>query len=99
DADPRQRHRRRESGMTIPVVFNFANFVAQYPQFANISPAQAAGYFTQATILCDNSICNPAITADDGTLDVLLGLLTAHIAWIQSPKDANGNPSSSASGS
>lgn len=78
--------------MTIPVVFDFANFIAQYPQFANISEPMAAGFFQQATILCANNIRNPAITCDDGTLDTLLGLLTAHIAWLQSPKDALGNP-------
>lgn len=80
--------------MTIPVVFSYTTWIASYPIFTNISPAQAATFFQQATILCANNTRNPAICSDDGTLDTLLYLLTSHIAWLQSTKDAMGNPTS-----
>lgn len=82
------------------VTFVYADFIAQYPQFTSVTEPQLTGYFDQATILCGNNTCNPAIggmgsTWGTKTLTTLLYLLTAHIAWLLSPKDANGNPSSS----
>jgi hypothetical protein len=78
--------------MTIPVVFSQPTWVGLYPTFAAVSPAQGQNYFNMATRLCDNSNRNPAISCDDGTLDTLLYLLTSHIAFLMSPRDANGNP-------
>lgn len=81
------------------VTFNYANFIAQYPQFTNVNQAQMTGFFSQAEILCGNNIGNFAIGGmgpnwGANTLTTLLYLLTAHIAWLQAPKDAIGNPTS-----
>lgn len=85
------------------VTFVYADFITQYPQFAGLTAPQLTGYFDQATILCGNNIRNPAIggmgpTWGAKTLTTLLYLLTAHIAWLLSSKDANGNPSSTGTG-
>lgn len=83
--------------MTTPAVtFTYADWIAQFPDFANVSQAAATGYFNRASILCANDTCNPAFGLDGtgGMLLTLLYLLTAHIAWLNSPRDANGNPSS-----
>lgn len=81
------------------VTFNYANFLALYPQFGQVNEPQLDGFFDQATILCGNSIRNPVIggmgpTWGTKTLTTLLYLLTAHIAWLQASKDAQGNPTS-----
>lgn len=78
--------------MTIPVVFSQATWVGLYPTFAAVSPQQGQNYFNIATRYCANSARNPAISCDDGTLDTLLYLLTSHVAWLFSPRDADGNP-------
>lgn len=74
------------------VPFDPAAFLAIYPIFAAVSTPQLQNYYDLAGGFCANSTCNPAFC--DGTLTSLLFLLTAHIAWLQSPRDANGNPSS-----
>jgi hypothetical protein len=81
------------------VTFDYATFIALYPQFTNVNSTQLGGFFDQATILCANNIRNPAIggmgpTWGAKTLTTLLYLLTAHIAWMQAPKDSQGNPTS-----
>lgn len=75
------------------VAFNFTTFTARYPEFAGLDPMQAQAYFDEAGLYCDNSACNPAFGI--GILPTLLNMLTAHIAWLNAPRDANGNPSSS----
>lgn len=81
--------------MTIPVVFSLATWIAQFPEFANVGQVLGQSYFNRASLLCDNSVNNPAFTIDDGTLDTLLYLLTSHIAWLNAPRDVNGNPAAS----
>lgn len=75
---------------TPAVTFDKTVFLAGYPQFAALSDAQFAFYFSSAGLYCANDICNPAFCA--GILPQLLYLLTAHIAWLNAPRDANGNP-------
>lgn len=74
------------------VTFNFATFTARYPEFAGLSSDQAQAYFDEAGLYCENNTCNPAFAR--GILPQLLNMLTAHIAWLNAPRDANGNPSS-----
>ena len=76
---------------TFPVTFVFADWVGQFGEFANVSPTAAQGWFNRASILCDPSINNPA-SGTPGMVTTLLYLLTAHIAWLNAPRDANGNP-------
>ena len=81
-----------------PITFVYATFVAEFPEFSALSAPQAQGYFNRATRLCANSTLNPAFGCDNGvTLGLLLNLLTAHIAWLNAPRDANGNPAATGS--
>lgn len=82
-----------------PITFSYANFVAEFPEFAALSSPQAQGYFNRATLLCANSVSNPAFGIDPtgNLLGSLLNLATAHIAWLNTPRDSNGNPSATGS--
>ena len=80
---------------TPAVTFDYAVWVARFPEFAAISQPLAQAYFDEANLYCMNSCFNPAWP--DGTLPVLLNLVTAHIAWLSAPRDAQGNPASTGS--
>jgi hypothetical protein len=84
--------------MTAPVVtFDNAAWIAQFPDFAAVGATLGQSYFNRASLLCANDSCNPAYGLD-GTgsmLGTLLYLLTSHIAWLNAPRDANGNPAAS----
>ena len=81
--------------MTTPVLtFSFSDWSAQFPEFTAVGAVLGQSYFNRASILCANDSCNPAFGLD-GTgamLGTLLYLLTSHIAWLNAPRDANGNP-------
>lgn len=74
-----------------PIVFDYAAWVQAFPVFANVNEAQAQIYFNFATLY----FANCGWTASLPQAPSLLNLLTAHIAWLWAPRDANGNPSSS----
>ncbi len=74
-----------------PVTFDNATWIALYPEFAAVGALLGASYFLRASFLCGNEVCNPANRAP-GMLQSLLYLLTSHIAWLNAPRDANGNP-------
>lgn len=79
--------------MTSPVVtFDYQAWLARYPEFKAVSEVMAQQYFSEAGLYCANNACNPAFAG--GTLPVLLNMLTAHIAWLNAPRDASGAPSS-----
>lgn len=82
------------NAQTPPVTFVFADWVALYPEFAACNPLQAAGWFDRACILCANSLTNPVYvqTCSVNILRTVIYLLTAHIGWINAPRDASGNP-------
>lgn len=73
-----------------PVVFNYANWVATFPEFNAVESAQAQMYFDIATLYYSNCGWTAALKI----APTLLNLLTAHVAWLLSPRDASGNPSS-----
>ena len=75
-----------------PVVFDYGAWIARYPEFSGVSSDLAQAYFAEAGLYCANSITNPAFSL--GILPTLLNMLTAHIAWLNAPRDANGNPAS-----
>lgn len=77
------------------VTFNYAQWVAIYPTFALVSEQAATGYFNLATLYCANKL-GPVCCVEE--LTALLYLLTAHVAWLMSPKDAAGNPTSGGGG-
>src|ERR1035437_5098852 len=77
--------------MTTPtVVFNYAVFIARYPEFAAVSEPLAQAYFDEAGLY----FANQGWTGSLPSAPTLLNMLTAHIAWLYAPRDANGNPSS-----
>lgn len=76
---------------TPAVTFNYTNWVAIYSQFAAVSEQAAQGYFDIATLYCANRL-GPVRCLNQ--LTTLLYMLTAHVAWLYSPRDAQGNPSS-----
>jgi len=78
------------NGTSPPVTFSQETFVAMFPEFAPLTPAQGQAYFNNASLVFGNSASNPANA--DGNLASLLYWLTAHFAWLQCPKDGNGNP-------
>ena len=72
------------------VTFDPAAWKAQYTLFANVTDAQAQGWFDDATLIFANNTQNPAWSAC--VLKPLLYLLTAHIAFLEAPRDGNGVP-------
>ena len=74
------------------VTFVYADWIAAYPVFSNVSSGAALNFFNIATLYCSNQL-NPVRTVAE--LTTLLYMLTAHIAWLQSPRDSTGQPSSS----
>lgn len=73
------------------VTFDNAVWIAGYPEFAAVGAPLGQTYFNRASFLCDNSNRNP-VARVPGMVADLLYLLTSHIAWLNAPRDANGNP-------
>lgn len=74
------------------VAFNYDTWAARYPEFLGVSKALAQAYFDEANLYVANEAWNPAFA--QGSLGALLNMATAHIAWLNAPRDAKGNPSS-----
>ena len=75
----------------VSISFNYPNWIALFPNFRHITPAQAQGYFNLATQFCRNDGVGPV--EDVGTQTNLLNLLTAHITQIFAPHPIDGQPS------
>jgi Protein of unknown function (DUF4054) len=73
-----------------PIVFNYAVWIAEFPEFAAVSQPLAQSYFNRATNFWNNCGWQASLPNAAG----LLNLLTSHIAWLNAPRDANGNPAS-----
>ena len=80
--------------MSDPVTFDFSEWVVAFPEFAACNPATAQTWFDRATFLCANQTSNPLYTVTN-MLKTALYLLTAHIAWLNAPRDPTGNPAAS----
>ena len=72
------------------VAFDYTAWTAAFPEMANVSSPQASMYFSFATLYFDNAGWPSSLPQ----APTLLNLLTAHIAFLFSPRDAQGNPSS-----
>lgn len=72
------------------VTFNYAVWVARYPEFSSVSQDLAQSYFDEAGLYCENTTDNRAFCL--GILPTLLNMLTAHIAAMNS--GINGQPAS-----
>lgn len=76
------------------VVFDYATWVARYPEFASVSPLLVADYFTEAGMYVNNTDCS-IVPADAVTFQprkMLLNMVVAHIAALNAP--VNGAPAS-----
>lgn len=77
--------------MTAVVTFDNAKWAAEFPLFANVGATLGASYFRRAGYLCGNEPQSP-LACEPGMLSDALYLLTSHIAFLNAPRDANGNP-------
>lgn len=69
------------------VVFDFAEFIAIYPEFATAAPAAAQFNFNLASLNLSNCCSSPI--PDPNVRQSLLYLLTAHITLLFTPCGAN----------
>jgi hypothetical protein len=72
------------------VAFDYATWVARYPEFAGVSQPLAQAYFNEAGLYFSNQGWTGALSI----APTLLNMLTAHLAWLYAPRDASGNPAS-----
>ena len=80
-----------------PVVFDFAEWQASFPELSFVTQAQATMYFNIACMRVNNGPCADIIDQSDRQL--VLYMLVAHIALLMSqaanvsqPVDSDGNP-------
>lgn len=70
-------------------VFNYADFILRYPQFANVSQTKLQADFADAGLLyLSNTDCSPVQNVAKRTL--LLYMLTAHISELNGDLSADG---------
>lgn len=77
--------------MGVTVAFDYATWVARYPEFSGVTEPVATLYFTEATVYHANDGTGPVNSA---ALQALyLNALTAHIAKRNTPATAGAAPS------
>ena len=64
------------------VLFDFAEWQAQYPEFATVTEPQAIVLFAQACVYCDPT--DESVVSDSATRKIMLYLLVAHLAALRS---------------
>lgn len=73
------------------VTFDPAKFRLLYPNFGALNDVQLQFFFNQATLYFGNSPLNPAFGMQgEAGMETLLYMLTAHIAWLNTSRDASG---------
>lgn len=72
-------------------VFDYAAWVARYPEFGAVSEQRAALFFAEAGLYLDNTDASPV--QDVAMRLVLLNMATAHIAALSGALNADGKPS------
>jgi Protein of unknown function (DUF4054) len=77
--------------MGVIVQFNYAQWIARYPEFKQVEQSTAQEYFGEATLYLRNDGTGPV--RDAPTQLRLLNMLTAHIAALNAPS-ADGEPAS-----
>ena len=70
------------------VTFDWASWLAQFPEFGYVTQPQAQGYFNRATLLVDNTPTSPIQDLTERT--TFLNLATAHIAALNSSANGQG---------
>jgi hypothetical protein len=71
-------------------VFNYAQFIARYPEFANVNQARLGVLFVEAGFYLPNTDCSPV--SDVNLRGALLNMLTAHISFMAGDLSADGQP-------
>ena len=85
------------------VTFDYATWIARYPEFATVLEPLATAYWNEATLYCRNDGGGPVQTA--AIQSTLLNMLTAHIAKLnatvngQQPSDLVGTITDAQEGS
>jgi hypothetical protein len=74
----------------VVVAFDLAAFRARYPEFDYVSDALVDQYFAEATGYHANDGSGPVKTA--ALQSLYLNMMTAHIAALNAPKGASGDP-------
>lgn len=74
----------------VPIVFDYANWIALFPELAGVGETPATSYFNLATMLVNN--CGWPIS-DPAMLSNILYLVTAHLAKLFS-QNTQGVPTS-----
>lgn len=78
--------------MTAPVTYSYNDWITNFPEFAGCSPAQGQAYFNRASVIFANETCNPAFSIGQAGFTTLFYTLVSHVAWLNAPRDASGNP-------
>ncbi len=82
--------------MTAPspaVTYNFSDWIGAFPEFTNVGDVLGQTYFNRATNIFANTIINPAYCGlGSQGFQTALYLLVSHVAWLNAPRDASGNP-------
>lgn len=77
--------------MGVIVQFDYAKWVARYPEFAGVSQPTAQVYFDEGTIYFANDGRGPVTDATQQL--TLLNMVTAHIAYLNAPEAQGGSGS------
>lgn len=64
--------------MGVVVTFNYAGWVARYPEFSAVAEATADAYFAEACIYHNNTLTG--LVCDEAAQRTYLNMMTAHIA-------------------
>lgn len=70
--------------------FDYTGWLARYPEFSNVNSATASAYFTEATLYHRND--GGGLVVDSAQQLLLLNMLTAHIAYLNSGTATNPAP-------
>lgn len=73
---------------TLPITFDYANFIAGFPEFQTVPPGAVTFAFQTACLYFVNDGTNPA--ACSGNMAMLLNLATAHVLSIRGYPTAGG---------
>lgn len=76
------------------VTYSYADWIASFPEFAGCSEPQGQAYFNRAATIFANDLANPAYAAQGAAgFKIVFYMLVSHVAWLNAPRDASGNPS------
>jgi hypothetical protein len=75
------------------ITYDYNTWIGSFPEFAGCSAAQGQAYFNRAATIFENSVCNPMYASQGASgFTTVFYMLVSHIAWLNAPRDAQGNP-------